>query len=303
MTLAADTWGIPGPTFIVAYLVLIVVAWSATLIVRAALRSGGGGHPHTDRLAGSPTDVAYLNEGPKLAVYAALAWLRAAGMLAPTRFTSWKRPRGQSSAGTRLRATGRRPAADASRMESVVYQAAAGGVEPSAIPKEPAVAAELDGVRARLTAAGLLTRPGWRAGYRLTALGMAAVTVLGLVRLVAGTANGKPVGYLVTLLLMSAVVTMVLLQAPRQTGAGKRVLKQLRKPRQGLSPKMRPDWTAHGPAGAGLSVALFGVGAVWASDPTFAAGLGLANPSASSGRGGGAGGGCGGGGGGGGCGG
>ena len=70
-----------------------------------------------------------------------------------------------------------------------------------------------------------------------------------------------------------------------------------------LSPSQRPDWTAYGPAGAALGVGLFGVSALWASDPAFAAEVeatqarAAASGAGSSGCGGGGSSGCGGGGG------
>ncbi|OLT12188.1 hypothetical protein BJF78_25030 [Pseudonocardia sp. CNS-139] len=100
---------------------------------------------------------------------------------------------------------------------------------------------------------------------------MLAVAGLGLVRLLAGIADARPVGYLVAAL---AAVTLVaafqLARAPRRSRLGDRALADLRTEHHGLAPALRPDWQVYGPAGAALSIGVFGTSALWASDPAFA---------------------------------
>ena len=73
--------------------------------------------------------------------------------------------------------------------------------------------------------------------------------------------------------------------APRRTRAGDEALRRLADDHHALSPAMRPDWAVYGPAGAALSVGVFGVGALWAADPAFAGELALQRATAASGSG------------------
>ena len=114
------------------------------------------------------------------------------------------------------------------------------------------------------------------AGHRSVGWWMIAVAGFGLVRLLAGIAGAKPVGFLlVALVAVSAVGLVQLARAPRRTRAGDEVLRALRTEHHVLSPTMRPDWGTYGAGAAALGVGLFGLSAVWASDPAFADELAL----------------------------
>ena len=63
---------------------------------------------------------------------------------------------------------------------------------------------------------------------------------------------------------------MLLASAPRRTRRGDRTLAALRDENHALAPKERPDWALYGPVGAALGIGLFGMSAVWASDPAIA---------------------------------
>jgi uncharacterized membrane protein YgcG len=134
------------------------------------------------------------------------------------------------------------------------------------------------------------------------------VAALGLVRVLAGVAEAKPVGFLVAAVVAVTVVAAVQLAgAPRRTRLGDRTLAALRDEHHLLSPKVKPNWAVQGPVGASLSVGIFGMSALWASDPSFATELaaqratagGTSADGGTAGAGDGGGGGCGGGGGGG----
>ena len=70
--LGGETWGISGSTFLVVYLVIALAALVAVFGMRRSLR-GTGFRADAAQLARSPEDVAYLNGGRDLAVYAALS--------------------------------------------------------------------------------------------------------------------------------------------------------------------------------------------------------------------------------------
>ena len=92
---------------------------------------------------------------------------------------------------------------------------------------------------------------------------------LGVARVAAGSANGRPVGFLVVLLAVTAVVAAVLcLRVPPATELGRRTLGRLR------AETRRPTAGAS-PAELGMATALFGAGVLWAADVETAAALRL----------------------------
>ncbi len=285
-----DTWGISGPTFLLAYTVLAVVVLITAIRARRTIVRSGGDEPVTG-VGRRPHDVAYLNGGADLAVVSALTALRLRGAI-------WSE-RGNAQAVPRTD-----PGAD--ELERAVHAAVETPTHRKWIATHRWVAAALGTIERRLIDAKLLLSDAQRRRIRATGWWMAAVAGLGLVRLLAGIANAKPVGLLVVALLPVSVVAVVLLvSAPRRTRRGERTLVALRTDNHALAPKERPDWALYGPAGAALGIGLFGMSAVWASDPSIAGELAVQRISASGGDGGsswsgggdsGGGGGCGGGG-------
>jgi hypothetical protein len=63
---------------------------------------------------------------------------------------------------------------------------------------------------------------------------------------------------------------------------GDEVLSELRSRQHDLHPSSKPDWTVYGPVAAAMGVGLFGVDALWASDPAMAAELAAHRASAAS---------------------
>jgi uncharacterized protein (TIGR04222 family) len=162
------------------------------------------------------------------------------------------------------------------------------------------VATTLRKTRQRLEDAGLLLSADEQRRIKRAGWWMVGVGVVGVVRLVAGAAKGAPVNDLIQELFGVGIVAAVLLlrSAPRCSRRGTAELKRLRTEHHELAPGMRPDWTAYGPALAGLGVGIFGAKALWASDPAFAADIHAQQLAAGAGRFNYYGGGCGGGGGG-----
>ena len=284
-----ETWGIGGPAFLVGYLLLAAVTWVVTARRRRALTEG------PDRPAPQhPHDLAFLNGGPDLAVTSALTAMHLTGAVTSRR--------GEVVAAGRLA-----PRADA--LERAVHVAATAPVPRRRLPLARPVRTALDAQEKRLVADGLLLAEPQRRAVRAVGWWTAAVAGLGLLRLLAGVADGRPVGLLAFALAGVAALALVqLLHAPRRTRAGDRLLVRLRRENAALAPDMRPDWVAHGPAAAATGIGLFGTGALWASDPALAEELALQRASGSGdgggghiggdgggGDGGGGGGGCGGG--------
>lgn len=268
MTVAADTWGISGPAFVGLYAVLAVVAAIGAFAGRwAVARRGQGDVPRVD-LAATPIDAAYLNRGPTLAVLAACAALKACGALS-------------AEPGKRVVARPVDLPPRLPRLSWYVHQAATRPVRLSQLAGQPPVAAELREIGDRLRRAGLLVTAAGLRAQRAIGLLLAAVLGLGIVRLVAGVRNGRPVENLIVLLVVVSVATVVYqVTVRRATPAGQRALAEARQRNHALSPGMKPSWSSYGPDKAALSIGVFGAAAMWAADPGFAGGLGLSQPSA-----------------------
>lgn len=253
-----ETWGISGPTFLVVYALLAVVALAVAVTLRRSLRAGRA--VSADGLHSRPEDVAYLNGGPDLAVYAALSAMHVDGSIATA---------GPSAVGI-VRSTGA-VSRQASGLQHAIHGAAARPVPRRTLPSGPRVAAALAEIRDRLEREGLVLTDEQRQSYRRPAFLLLAVLAVGLVRMVAGVSNGRPVGYLLVVLVLVALAALVLtVRVPVRTAAGDVALAAQRNSHQVLSPAMRPSWGAVGAGGAALSVGLFGVGALLAAEPTFA---------------------------------
>jgi uncharacterized protein (TIGR04222 family) len=260
VTLAAtgDTWGISGPTFLLAYLVIAIAVWVAGHRARRALAETRATSPVGDVTA-RPHDIAYLNGGAELAVYSALSAMHLRGTITSTRGT--------------VQAAGRLdPQSD--ELERAIHFTAAAAVHRTRLPFHRPVTTALAAAEQRLVADGLLLSQDRRRQVRQVGRWMLAVAGLGLVRLLADVAEARDIGLLVVALLaVTVVATVQLATAPRRTRLGDRVLTELRSEHHGLSPAVKPDWTVYGPAGAALGIGIFGTSALWASDPALADGL------------------------------
>jgi uncharacterized protein (TIGR04222 family) len=250
-----NTWGISGPQFLVLYAALFAVTLVGVVLARRRVLASG------DRAAVAahldPYQAAYLNGGGDLAVLNAASNLLRRGSLANA-----GRRRGQQA---RLVA-GAAPDAAAHPVEWALYQQVAATPNrrlkdlQGALTQAPALAAL--GERLRLD--GLAPTPEQRARYRRMGLWFAPLLALGVARLVAGTANGRPVGFLVLFLLVTVVVAAALvLRAPDATELGRRTLERLR------AEHPRPAVGAS-PAELSMGTALFGAGALWAADTDIA---------------------------------
>jgi len=214
MTIAAagDTWGISDPTFLVVYVVLAVAVCLACIQARRAIADPRP-RPVLD-LTAHPYDVAYLTGGPDLAVYSALSSLHLGAAIAVE---------GRGS----VRA-GRKVGTDA--LERAIHFAAMGAVPCHRIQSQHPVTTALDTISNRLVDAGLLLSTEQRRAYRAIGWWMLAVAGLGLVRLLAGIAEARPVGYLsVTLGVVTVIGIVALTRAPRRSRSGEAELARLRR--------------------------------------------------------------------------
>jgi uncharacterized protein (TIGR04222 family) len=260
-----DTWGISGPAFLLFYVALAVIALIASIRARRAITRTGSTEPVT-AIRTRPHDVAYLNGGAELALVSALTALRLRGAIWSERGNTQAVPRSD-------------PGPD--ELERAVHAAVATPTHRKWIMNSTRVADALDAAERRLVDAGLLLSDAQRRRIRGTGWWMVAVAGLGLVRLLAGIANAKPVAWVVVAFIVVTIAAVILLaSAPRRTRRGDLTLATLRDDNHVLAPKERPDWALYGPAGAALGIGLFGMSAVWASDPAIAGELAVQRMSA-----------------------
>jgi uncharacterized protein (TIGR04222 family) len=251
----AQTWGISGPTFLLAYLLIAVAVGVASVRVRRTLADSGPTGP-IDDLTTRAHDVAFLNGGSDLAVYSALSSMHLRGTIA-------------TSHGS-VHAIGRlEPGTDA--LEKAIHLTATGSVARRRLVFHRPVQQALNTIEDRLVAGGFLLSEDRRQQIRRVGVWMLAVAGFGLVRMLAVVAEARPVGLLITaMLLVTVVATVQLSRGPRRSRHGDRALAALRAEHHELAPEVKPDWRIYGPAGAALGIGIFGTGALWASDPGFA---------------------------------
>jgi uncharacterized protein (TIGR04222 family) len=304
-----DSWGISGPAFLVGYLIVggaLAIAALRTRRAMSAVDSGTRGRlgreftarfaprassagteadavtdaaalsgptPATGAGAAAAADpylIALLNGGPKLAVLAGQSALRAHGLLGD---------------GPRVPEAAARPIPAARPkwpLELAILSATGLPVPYSRLQSDPAVVGALRALSDELVQHRLLVSEQRRDRLRLWGLALFGLFALGVWRLVDGIGNGHPVGFLVPpMLLAGAGTALWYLRLPRRTPSGDAALAQLRREYAYLVPSMCPGWAASGPAAAALGVAVFGIAAIWAADPAFAAELEIASAAAS----------------------
>ena len=258
-TATAGTWGISGPTFLLAYTVLALAVGAAGVWTRKALADRGATSRSAslvDDLSARPYEIAHLGGGGELAVYSALSAMHVAGTI--------------TAAHGSVRATGR-PGPDADELEKAIHATAFAPVLRRRLPFHRNVQSALAGIEGRLVSAGLLLSEKERMRIRHVGFWMLGVALFGLVRVLADIAEAQSVGSLLAVMAVVAVVAAVqLTRAPRRSRQGDLVLAALRREHDELSPDMKPDWQAYGPAGAAIGTAIFGTTALWTSDTAFA---------------------------------
>jgi len=257
MVIAAqgDTWGIPGPTFLMYYVGALVALLIVAAVHRRILFAGTRGAT-VDRL--SPQQVAYLNGGNRLAVYASLGGLRGAGAIGSgpdkTLYQSGPMPSGMTP------------------LDTAVYNAAGRRIRARDVNTDQWVVSALGQLRDGLESNGLAVSPARLQAARLWAVAALALTVLGIARLIAGINNNKPIVLLIPAIIIAAIISFKLATKTRvATHAATKGLTTLRRQHDYLSPRQSPSYATYGATGAAMGVALFGAASLYTMDPAFAA--------------------------------
>jgi len=252
------TWGISSETFLVIYVTAALVAVGLAVF----LRSRGTAPAPTAGIRLGPVQAGMLTSDDR-AVAASLTLLRGADLI--------------SADGTILRGWGVADNALGSFTRAVYDELSSGRSALGNLRLPGRLQAPLDHLRATLVAQGLLTGPEQKAWNRRATLPILVVVAIGVARLVAGFAGGKPIGFLLVAVVLLSASRELVRRTGRRTPQGTAELTRLRRTHSYLAPRMRPSLTAYGPTPIALSTALFGMGAVGLFSPGFASAAGISD--------------------------
>ncbi len=269
-----DTWGIPSRTFLIGYLLAAIVTVLACVLIRR-------GTVHSADVHGAVPlngpEIGMLS-GDNRAIVAAMAQLRGDGLI--------------DASG---RPTGTRPV-PLDPFTLRVFQALSMG-DGNLRTLHTRLTGPLADLRASLEQRGMLAGRAEHAERLFTALPVLVLIGIGIVRIMAGSANGKPVGLLIVLVALLIIVALAMAIPRRRTRLGQLTLNSIMARSAHLSPRNRPSLASYGGMQAGVAAGLFGGAALWLLDPGLATAAGVSSSDGSGFLGGDSGGGCGGGGG------
>ncbi|MFG3699013.1 TIGR04222 domain-containing membrane protein [Micromonospora sp. NPDC047620] len=248
-----DTWGIPGPVFLRVYLLAAAVVVVGAIVHRVRVLAGP---PAGDVGQLGPQQVAYLNGGKELAIWASLGGLRGSGAVGV-------RP-------DRRLTTGGPMPAGTTPLDQAIHLAAGRNATTRELHRDEWVRRALDQLRTDLEQRGLALTQARRAALRQWAFLLTLLVAVGVFRIFAGLSNDRPVGWLVLSQIPLIVVAVLLYRVPWRTRAANRELRGLRQQHTYLAPASAPAYATYGAAGAAMGVALFGTASLWAMDPGFA---------------------------------
>lgn len=279
LTTAAGGWGITGEQFLLGYGALCAAAgagvWTA---YRRALGPPAGPLEPLPDLA--VAQIALINEGPDAATTAAAARLYYDGIVRGT------------DDGT-LAATGELEA-DAEPVEREVFETVRRepGLSVEQIRERVCESATMQALSEPLRRTGLLLEESQARRVRRLWIAPALLSALGVLRILTGLAEGRPVLVLcIMTAIAGAAAAWLLVLRPTGTRRGNDAIERLRRVHDPLPGRASASQIA-------LTAALFGVGTLWLAESAIASALGVPreeDPSVGTG-GGGCGGGCGGGG-------
>ncbi|MFJ8911929.1 TIGR04222 domain-containing membrane protein [Amycolatopsis sp. NPDC102389] len=216
-----DTWGIPGPTFLAIYAVLLVFPLVAGLVWTFVAKLGTRA-PSAQMSGPQPTvyELAYLAGGPDRVVDTAIAALVDRGTL-------------RVSSSKQLQLTGPEPV-------DPIEKAVAKGARPGhnattrGIRDRLRMSGPMQALAKDLEARGLVVADQTPRIRQVVFFLYVAVFVLGVVRLFAGISGDHPVGFLIPLLFAAGFATLIARavknkrMGPRPTTEGDRILHKAR---------------------------------------------------------------------------
>ena len=256
------TWGLIHPfdlngrDFLIFYFVAIVVAVLVAIVLRNLFRN----RETLDSFALeksaaklSLSEVAFLSQGPKGPVDAAIAQLSQLGYI------------GVDESKKRLVSLSK-PSSKLTILQQAIVSATGSSNGASLIDVRRACGSQVLKLTQTLKDDGLVESIGSFLMPRLSAgLVMFTLIALGVGRIFLGLERGKPVGYLILLIALALIATVFLLQKPRLTMKGNQVLQFLKRSKPNslsIAPDYRVEQSGLPHVDLAMSVALFGIAAV-----------------------------------------
>ena len=238
-----NVFDLRGPEFLEFYVVLLIRATMAALVLRWALRGPGDDMSHLIADL-DPYEAAYLTGGPRMVVNTALASLVHSGSLS---IVSSQKLREHNE-----------PPGTSAPVERAVYKMVAEGRRVNEV--HSAAGQLTDALGCKLRAANLALMPGQKVSARLMpALLVACIFAMGAGKNSIGTSRGRPVTFLVLLCIVTAGIAIGFAVVPvYRTRAGDRMLKRARGEHAALhtSALHAPQRLEH--SDLALALALFG---------------------------------------------
>jgi uncharacterized protein (TIGR04222 family) len=275
-----DTWGISGPEFLLLYgagflLTVVVVLLTRRLLSRRAAVDS------TAEL--EPYELAALSGGMALVVHTALVHLYRTGVLTVQNQTlsalgaggtaGWTMEQVQGlAASSGVVVVGYLP--DGSPpVERAVVQAvtARPGIRPHDLRAAVESSPEAQALWRALEEKGLRRASGERWRLRAAALWWLPLTGVGLARVQAGSANGKPVAFLVMALIVTGVAFLLSLKAGATPLRARALLQKAWKQEEALQAEVQAAYAANTfhPRET-YAMALFGTALLWSASPAMA---------------------------------
>lgn len=250
-----DTWGIAGPTFLRWYVAAALTAVVAPAVVTAFWRKAQSRNHAPARLLTAP-EVGALTSDYQ-ALIASLALLRSAEILAP--------------GGARARGLTTDERSRIDWFTRTVLERLGSGKTPIAKSRlVGGLSVAFAQLRSPLIEMGYLFGDGERRAAKFRVWCVLAVAAVGVVRIFAGLAGGKPVLYLVLTVTVLVLTVPFVRRVRRTTALGAAELRRLSVENAHLAPRMRPSFRTYGPVQAAMSTALFGGASLLWLDPSMA---------------------------------
>ncbi|MFM8579143.1 MAG: TIGR04222 domain-containing membrane protein [Planctomycetaceae bacterium] len=259
-------FGVPNPLdltagpFLVLFMTLATAAIVAGVILRQSVRPAGD--PMITDSDVEPLELALLANDGRIR-------FAATGLTIPSRQPSTAERVGVVDPAEPLVILPAPPPGSSSLLKSLHSRLTAIGAAPAVDAVKAAMEMAEEEAEPRLMERGLLVGPWWGTSAPWIALApVAATLVMGIAKIVVGSARGKPVGFLVMGCLVLAVVSALMIAwKPRRTKQGNAVLRDAR--RRFRDSGQEDAWRAnHGPIEClPLAVAVLGTLALSGSAP------------------------------------
>ncbi|WP_067694970.1 TIGR04222 domain-containing membrane protein [Nocardia jejuensis] len=255
---AADTWGISGPTFLWLYLFAGLLAAAYGFTQRTRIVDATSAAPiAADALTPAETAMLFDNRRP---VLAALAQLRGYQLIDSTGAPTRTPTEAENAALEPISRSLLGHLHTSPRRHMMQLALATGG--------------EVRNLRRTLAKRGYMIGARQLRGFLLAALPLGAVLLLGLIRVIAGLANHKPVLYLVLAMIVLVILAGLVMRPSRLTRRGRLAAADAVRRFGHLRPGNRPAYSSYGPDSGSLAIALFGAAALWSLDPGLAGATG-----------------------------